>query len=123
MRLLYPPDVAGWDGGAAWISSATMVERIKWGEALFGQTANAPGQRQFRILFNAFPLFAKDPTPAFAVDTLLSVFDAPLAASKKPQLVAAAQKASGGTVTRANANLTAAAISRLIFGSPEFQFA
>ena len=123
MRLLFPPDVAGWDGGAAWISSATMVERIKWGEALFGQTANAPGQRQFRILFNAFPLFAKDPTPAFAVDTLLSVFDAPLAASKRPQLVAAAQKASGGAVTSTNANVTAAAISRLIFGSPEFQFA
>ena len=123
MRLLFPPDVAGWDGGRAWISSATMVERIKWAEALFGQGPSAsPGQRQFRFRFDAYPLFADNPTPEGAVDALLSIFDAPLAASKKPQLVAAAQKASGGAVTRANANATSAAISRLIFGSPEFQF-
>ncbi len=29
MALLFPPSVAGWDGGSAWVNSASMVERIK----------------------------------------------------------------------------------------------
>lgn len=123
MRLLYPPDVAGWDGGAAWISSATIVERIKWADLLFGQAGPAPGQRRAQVQFQAVGLFAKDPTPKGVVDTLLSIYDAPLPVSKHAKLVEAAQKACGGQVRPANANATAAAVSRLIFGSPEFQFA
>ncbi|MCO5298149.1 MAG: DUF1800 domain-containing protein [Fimbriimonadaceae bacterium] len=123
MRLLYPPDVSGWEGGAAWISSATMVERIKWSDTLFGTVTPSPGSRRLAIRFPAFGLFAKDPTPAGVVDTLLSLYDAPLAASKKPELVKAAEMASDGRVTQANANATGGAVSRLIFGAPEFQFA
>ena len=73
--------------------------------------------------FPAFGLFAKDPSPRGVVDTLLSLFDAPVPEAKRAGLLAAAEKACAGRITQANANATGAAVSRLIFGSPEFQFA
>ncbi len=126
MELLFPPDVAGWDGGQAWISTATMVERIQWADRVFG-VANegaARGVRQrAQIRFGAFPLFASDPSPEAVAKKLVSLFDAPIPEEKMPQLVAAAEKESGGRVTQQNANKTAAAVTRLIFGAPEFQMA
>ena len=116
MHLLYPPDVAGWETGANWITSATMMERINWGNKLFGQ-AKAGAQMRFQ----AYPIFAADPSPQGVAKKLVSVFDAPIASYKQPRLVEAAQKASGGRVTTQNANATAAAVSRLIFAAPEFQ--
>jgi uncharacterized protein (DUF1800 family) len=119
MQLLFPPDVAGWDGGPAWITSATMVERIAWADRIFGQ--GAPGR--IRLPYPSYRIFQQDPTPKGVVTKLLSVFDAPMPAAKVAQLVQAAQKASGGQVTPQNANPTAAAVARLMFASPEFQFA
>lgn len=29
-RLLFPPNVAGWEGGAAWINSTTVIERFRF---------------------------------------------------------------------------------------------
>ena len=132
MELFFPPDVSGWDGGPAWISSATMVERIEWADRIFGvagQAGAAPGKGQgFRgqraqIRLPAYGLFTADPSPQGVVDKLVSVFDAPIGAGKRSQLLAAAQKASGGQITAQNANQVAAAVTRLIFGSPEFQMA
>lgn len=34
MSLLYPRDVSGWKPGETWISSATMVARMKWAERI-----------------------------------------------------------------------------------------
>jgi uncharacterized protein (DUF1800 family) len=123
MELLFPPDVAGWDGGQAWISTATMVERIQWGDRLFGvgQTGGRLQRAQTRV--PAFGLFAADPTAKGVAEKLLSVFDAPVPESKKGQLVQAAEKATGGRLTPQNANAAAAAVARLIFGTPEFQMA
>jgi uncharacterized protein (DUF1800 family) len=120
MMLLFPPDVDGWPGGDSWISSATMVERIAWGERLFGQSA---GGRRLQVRAQAFPLFSQDPSPEGAVRRLLAIFDAPLPESKIPPLVAAAKSAAGGAITQRNANAVAGKVCRLIFGSPEFQFA
>ncbi|MFQ3588034.1 MAG: DUF1800 domain-containing protein [Fimbriimonadaceae bacterium] len=122
MDLVYPPDVAGWETGPAWITSATMVERIGFADRLFG--AIAPGSRRVQMRFPVFPLFAANPTPEGAARRLVSVFDAPMPESKMAGLFeAAAKAASGGRVTPQNANAVAAAVSRLIFGSPEFQMA
>ncbi len=123
MALMYPPDVAGWDGGPAWVSSATMVERIKWAQTLFDQAEVGLKNQKFTIGCDAWALFQRDPTPEAAARRLVSVFDAEMRADKIPNLVAAARQASGGRVTPGNANVTAAAVSRLIFASPEFQFA
>lgn len=125
MDLLYPPDVSGWKYGDAWISSATMVERMKWSDKLFGsfqagKQNKAASQRSLN--YPAMGLFEEDPSPKGVVDRLMSVFDARLPASKVDQLVKAASDASGGTVDRSNANAVASAVCRLMFGSPEFQF-
>lgn len=117
MWLMYPPDVAGWDNGSSWITSATMVERIGWADKLFGT-----GGTRLEIRYPAFALLDQSPSPANAVDKLISVFDAPLKPEKRASLVAAAEKASDGRVTFANANAVSAQVSRLIFASPEFQF-
>jgi uncharacterized protein (DUF1800 family) len=116
MQLLYPPDVAGWETGANWITSATMLERINWGNKLFGQAKTGA-----QLRFQSFPIFASDPTPQGVAKKLTSIFDAPIVSYKMPKLVEAAQKASGGRVTQQNSNATAAAVTRLIFAAPEFQ--
>lgn len=122
MDLVYPPDVAGWETGPAWITSATMVERIGFADRLFGSTN--PGTRRVQMRFPIFPLFAADPTPEGAARRLVSVFDAPIPEPKIASLVeAAAKAASGGRITPQNANAVAGSVSRLIFGSPEFQMA
>ncbi len=118
MWLMYPPDVHGWDIGQNWITSATMVERIQWGDRVFGQGKVA----RYPIRYPSYSLFENDPTPSGLVTKLISIFDAPVKKDKFGILIDAAQKASGGTITPANANPSAAAVARLIFASPEFQF-
>lgn len=123
MRLLFPPDVNGWEGGTAWITSATMVERIGWADRLFGQ-ASAQGRRAQVRGLNSYALFEKDPRPEAVARQLASIFDSGLPESKIPELAEAAKKAAeGGAITQANANMVASKVCRLIFGSPEFQFA
>ncbi len=117
MEILFPPDVSGWDGGANWVSTATMVERIEWGSVLF---ANAG---RVNLRYPVAGLLGNNMTPQGVADKLVSVFDAPLPKDKVRRLVAAAQKVSGGTVTPQNAGDTAAMVAKLIFASPEFQFA
>lgn len=124
MDLLYPPDVSGWKYGNDWISSATMVERMKWSDKLFGSFAAGKQNKsaqQRSLNYPAMSLFAADPTPKGAVARLLSVFDAHLPQAKVMQLEKAANDASGGAVSPQNANAVASAVCRLIFGSPEFQ--
>ena len=119
MQLFYPPDVAGWRGGAEWISTGNMVQRIAWADSVFG-TGNATGVG--RLDYSAFGLFEADPTPHGVAYKLASVFDAPLPSHKLDQLESAARKAVGPTVTEQNANKAAATVGRLMFASPEFQF-
>lgn len=124
MDLLYPPDVSGWKYGTDWISSATMVERMKWSDKLFGSfiagKQNKSAQQR-SLNYPAMTLFADDPTPNGAVSRLLSVFDSQLPPAKIAQLQKAAATACDGVLRPANANAVASAVARLIFGSPEFQ--
>jgi len=120
MWLLYPPDVAGWESGQAWITSATMVERIGWADRIFSPTRQ--GRQSLR--YPAYGLLQADPTPQGVVKKLTSVFDVPpLKAERTKVLLSAAEKATGGRLTPDNASETAASVSRLIFATPEFQFA
>src|SRR5262249_52397894 len=113
MQLLFPPDVSGWDGGANWITSATMLERINWGSRIFGTAKSGP-----QLRFAAYNVFANDPSPMAVAKKLVSIYDAPIPSYKLGNLVDAAQKASGGRITPQNANATASAVSRLIFAAP-----
>ncbi len=129
MELLFPPDVSGWTSGEGWISTSTMVERIKWASVLFGSGAqvarpNADQGRPglTRSIFPAFQLLAQNPTPQKSVETLLSVFDANLSKAKVDDLVEEAARVSKGSVTAQNANAVAEAVTKLVFATPEFQF-
>src|SRR5579862_363864 len=115
MQLLFPPDVSGWAGGPDWVSTATMVERISWADKVFGRA-------RFGTRFTSYRIFEQDPTPRGVAAKLTSIFDAPISPAKMTSLVQAAQGAVGGPLNEQNANAVAAAVSRLIFASPEFQF-
>jgi uncharacterized protein (DUF1800 family) len=131
MNLMFPPDVNGWKNGSAWITSSTVIERSKWADRLFGSTRITPrdpgADRQPFAGLQAFPLFAHDPSPRGAVTSIVSVFDAQPKPEDIPLLTRAAESATlgapGGEVTPQTANLVARAVSRLVFSSPEFQFA
>lgn len=123
LELFYPPDVDGWPSGSAWISSATMVERIKWADRLFAPPNRTPGQRGPQSLrLPIFHVMEEDPTPMGVAKALTSLFDAPMTPAKLDQLAKAASDASEGSITPQNANTVAVAVCRLIFGAPEFQF-
>jgi len=124
MQLLYPPDVDGWPSGPNWVTSATMVSRMQWGEVLLGGAPLRLQQRnqEVRLQTPVYYLFEKDPSPAGVVTVLASVFDVPVSPGRKQVLVDAAKKASGGKITGENANVTASAVCKLLFGLPEFQF-
>jgi uncharacterized protein (DUF1800 family) len=130
MELMAPPDVSGWRTGNYWITSATMVERMKWADKLFagglpGNTQNPAnplgGNRGPQVGAQAFPLFASDPTPAGVVKALMSIFDVSFSAAKVAGLVETAQNEGGAQITQRTANATARAVCKLIFASPEFQ--
>lgn len=118
MWLFYPPDVHGWDGGTAWITTQTMVERIKWGERLFGE----PQARGPSPGVSAFPLLQADPTPDGVVRQLVALFDLDTTPAHTKILRDEAARVSGGRLMADNADATASAVCRLIFAAPEAQF-
>lgn len=115
MELMYPPDVSGWGSGQEWISTATMVERIKFADVMFGNPS--AGGQSLRVPM--YSLFQSDPTPVGIVNRMISLLDANVPEVKKKTLQDAA--AEQGKLTARNANAIAHTVGRLIFGSPEFQ--
>lgn len=115
MALLLPPDVAGWPSQLQWVSTATMVERIKWSEKVFAGRGMA---------IVAVPVVAPNgATAQDVVSKLLSVFDARLPQDKLDTLVAGADRIlNGGRVNRTNGSQAAAEAAKLLFSTPEFQF-
>jgi uncharacterized protein (DUF1800 family) len=117
MELFNPPDVAGWDWGPSWITTATMLERIKFADRIFGP----PQPRSLTLRYPATSLLRLGDTPETFARALVQIFDAPLPEAKIKQLESAAISAAGNNLG-ANANKVALAVTKLIFASPEFQF-
>jgi uncharacterized protein (DUF1800 family) len=120
MALLFPPDVSGWDAGAAWVTTATMIERIQFGEALYAQSP--PGGGRAQIHYDIYPVLSKLKSPIEVVRMLLSIYDVRVGDSQMHLLADEAMKIAQGSVTEENANQIAAHVSRLVFGCPQFQF-
>ncbi len=126
MELMEPPDVAGWQIGTGWISSASMIERINWAENIFGNRTRgaarftAINEREKGTYFHL--ILGGISSPADSVDRILSILNADNLFDKKEVLIAAALEASGGRVSPQNSAKVWLAVSKLIFGSPEFQF-
>lgn len=119
MDILFPPDVSGWNPRAeGWISSATMLERIKFGTKLLaggglgqgattiaGALSSASTAREVAALLNE-TLDAQLPATSLArVEEAIRV-------------VAGTNQLTEKTLPRAASNA-----AKLIFGSPEYQFA
>lgn len=120
--LLYPPTVAGWDWGQAWITSAAMTKRIQLGDLLMGIGGN--DHAGAGVLAARVVAIAKPTTAEGVVDGVLTVLDASIPPEKKALMVQACDKA-GGAATLAKAETAAptlAAVLKLLFASPEFQF-
>lgn len=118
MKLLFPPDVAGWDWGSAWINSATMIERIKVADSLFGDRVN-------KGPFTVSLLAGKPKADAEqVVDSLLNIVNADVPRDRRAALIQACKQA-GGTRAMADPRRAAAlttAVYRVLFAAPEFQF-
>jgi len=119
MPLFFPPDVAGWDLGQAWITSATMVERMSFGPALFGDATLA---HRGKVNYDTYPLFANNLQVDGVVARIISLLDADLPETKVRALNHCAAEISQGAITQGNANHVAGQVSRLVFGCPEYQF-
>lgn len=119
MPLFFPPDVAGWDFGQAWITSATMVERMSFGPALFGDSSLT---KRGRINYDTYPLFSSNVQLDSVVARLISLLDANLPESKVRALNHCALEISQGSLNQKNSNHVIGQVSRLIFSCPEYQF-
>ncbi|MCB8933744.1 MAG: DUF1800 domain-containing protein [Fimbriimonadaceae bacterium] len=120
MTLLYPPDVAGWNWGTAWVSPAMMVERERLATALLG-----PGRGQgTAAILVARAKEAGATSAEGVVDVLIDLFDAPCRPEQRSVLVEAFEKGGGmavlGNVQKASNAL--APVVRLMFSAPEFHF-
>jgi uncharacterized protein (DUF1800 family) len=120
MELLYPPDVAGWDWGTSWISSATMVERIKFSGPLFaGQGSLGPN------IAGIGETVSKGATTSHDVARAIGkVFDSQLPDSRYDEVADAVSKA-GGVAAFADPRRAARAFqiaAKVLFAAPEFHF-
>ncbi|MEQ1821960.1 MAG: DUF1800 domain-containing protein [Fimbriimonadaceae bacterium] len=129
MDLMYPPDVSGWKPGSNWITTSTVVERIKWGDRLFLPSAaairanvGAQGNRNPSVGYDASEILGGLSDPKDVVAKLVSVFDARISENTNKTLVQSASDEMRGTMTRIQANAVAKGVSKLLFASPEFQF-
>ena len=118
MMPLFPPDVHGWDYGESWITTATMVERIKWPSRLLGVQR---GRMPFK--YPVTELFGGEMEPGPIVDRLVALLDAPLTRASRDRVVAEADKLLDVQVDDENALNTCSQLVALIIAAPEFQFA
>lgn len=121
LMLLYPPNVKGWNWGPDWVTAGAMAQRIKLGTDLFW--FGDPKKRLGNSI--AAAILAKKPADSQEfVEGFLRIFDADAVSNRMKLLVEAFDKA-GGLATLANpdaAPAPVAAIGRMAFGAPEFQF-
>lgn len=118
MQLLFPPDVAGWDWGEAWISTNTMIERIRFADVI----ANERGT--IGTVGPAMVSQAGVQSAAQAVDFLLEVTDAAIPAERKSALVSTVEAAGG--ISALSQPRTAGEVLnetlKVLFAAPEFHF-
>ena len=112
--LFEPPDVNGWELGAGWISTGSMLSRMNFASTL------AANQR-FNLA-RAVPSAARS-TPDRLVNAMLDRFS-PAAYTEGPYNALVAYVASGASWTGSDAQVTlkTPSVARLIMGSAEYQF-
>jgi len=122
LDMLFPFDVSGWKWGAAWLTTATMLERIRWQDFMFSPRGKngAPAQAILEMLVSDHE--TKD--SAGYVTTILDVFDVNLAPEKQKVLAQTIDAIGGPTKAFANVNQASNSMRRVckvLFSSPEAQ--
>jgi uncharacterized protein (DUF1800 family) len=132
-RLLFPPSVAGWDGGSAWVNSATLLERIKFAEifappldaeakARRVKGQNRGGNRRGRVPVQLVLGPGQFANVRAAVEHISQRLDAPLPAEKLALVADAVGGKVQGVGTRAERQTVVHETARLLFAAPEYQF-
>ncbi|MFN4033993.1 MAG: DUF1800 domain-containing protein [Fimbriimonadales bacterium] len=114
--LLYPPDVAGWEWGKAWISSTTMLERMRFAEFLL------PARRG--VGFATLNELIGAPAPRTLeefVQRLENLLDAPLQARTRQSLGEYLQQRGGVNALRQRDRQTVQGALQIVFSAAEFQ--
>jgi uncharacterized protein (DUF1800 family) len=119
MQLLFPPDVAGWDWGPEWISSATMVERIKFAATLYSGRNAAAAQWVADSIKARKPKDSRD-----VVMDLLEIYDSKLGAAELKGIIEVCDQNGGIGCLEGGQKAQKAlqAMSKLIFAAPDFHF-
>ncbi len=114
--LLYPPDVAGWEWGKAWISSTTMLERMRFAEFLL------PDRRGigFATLNELVGLPAPRTLEEF-VQRLEATLDVPLQPRTRQSLLEYLEKRGGTNALRQRDRQTVQGALQIVFSSAEYQ--
>lgn len=117
MFLLYPPDVAGWEWGSAWITTASVIERNKIGTYLFTAASGSPA-----LVMQALKEKAPADTAAL-VNILTEWFDIPATDAAKRVMIQSLD-ANGGLAAFAKTATAATSLQafwRLASAVPEYQ--
>lgn len=122
LDMLYPFDVSGWKWGEAWLTTATMLERMRWQDFMFSQRGKrgAPAQK----ILDDMTASCADKSSKECVDKILDTFDVILPQDKQAVLVEEIDKLGGPSKAFANVNQAGNAmrhICKVLFASPEAQ--
>jgi uncharacterized protein (DUF1800 family) len=110
MSLFYPPSVKGWDWGKAWITSATMTERLRFAENL----AN-PGTLG-RAVLPALQTRFEELSDEQLLERLSALLDASLSDETRRAILRTVQK------TPADRDSKLSTMLRLTCASADYQF-
>jgi len=129
-RLLFPPNVAGWDGGSAWVNSATMLERIKLADLFSPQgfklaRPNAPAGRQQRGRTLPYKLLLGETachTPLQVAEQCSAQLDSGLGTQELTLIAQSVSERLGAQLRQDQLQEAVYQTVRLIFASPEYQF-
>jgi uncharacterized protein (DUF1800 family) len=116
-RLFYPPDVKGWDGGAAWLNSQTVIARENFAAGLMAQMGDAAWIGNAISSMNP-PVVARTVT-----DTILQGDVSPAAASRLVAYLAGTGEAALGTLSGENASERIRGAAYLTMAMPAYQLA
>ncbi|MEQ1933637.1 MAG: DUF1800 family protein, partial [Fimbriimonadaceae bacterium] len=120
LRLLYPPNVSGWEWYEGWISSQTTMRRVSHADVIFWGGGDA---RPFAVGLAAFMKTMAVKEPIDIVNQLADVFDMPLLEAERETLLKLCVAAGGVKALDQKdqaANLFAQ-VSKIMFAMPTAQ--
>ncbi|MFN3690276.1 MAG: DUF1800 family protein, partial [Fimbriimonadales bacterium] len=114
--LLYPPDVAGWHWGKAWITSTTMLERMRFAEFLLPDRRGMGFATLNELVGVPLPRTLEE-----FVHRVESVLDTPLSPRTRQSLIEYLEKRGGIDALRQRDRQIVQGALQIVFSSAEYQ--